>query len=103
MQHQVFSPMPIRFVIEDQRHAEPHSEHASLADAWAEPKRLSDIPWDRAPNVAPCASWRTCGRDYHIIEYEVSSEPWPLLRRISGLEIGAKAMVWGAEAPYAGA
>ena len=95
--------MPIRFIIEDQLHAEHLSEHLSLADAWAELKRLSSIPWDQAPNVAPCGSWQTCGRDYEIIEYDISSEPWRLVCRVSGLEVSANGIVWGNEAPYAGA
>jgi hypothetical protein len=92
--------MQTRFIIEDELHAEHISEHSSLADAWTELKRLSSIPWDQAPNLAPCGSWQTCGRDYQIIEYEISSEHWHLVRRISGLTVSAAETVWDSDAPY---
>jgi hypothetical protein len=50
------------FVIEDEAHADQFGEYISFEDAIAELRRLSATPWDEAPNVAPCTSWRTCGR-----------------------------------------
>jgi hypothetical protein len=88
-----------RFIIEDPLHAEFISEHLSLADAWAELKRLSDIPWDQLPNLAPCGSWQTCGRNYHIIEFEVSAQDWRMLHRISALEVSAAGIIWNEEQP----
>ncbi len=61
------------FVIENQSHAEQMGEFNSLRDAWAELGRLSVIDWDERPNVVPCPGWRTCDRDYEIIEYETSA------------------------------
>lgn len=92
--------MPSIFVIEDQKHAELIGEFALLQEAWAELDRLSVIPWGTRPNVAPCQSWHTCGRDYEILEYETSSTPWTLLRQIAGLEINAKGVAWGPDAPH---
>src|SRR5262249_28629356 len=72
----------IVFVIEDERHAEPQGEFASLDAAVAELHRRAALPWDEEPNVAPCTGWRTCGRTYEVIEYDNSARPWKELRRI---------------------
>ena len=88
--------MDLRYFIEDELHAEMRSEHATLQDAVAELERLARVPWDVDPNTAPCQSWRTCGRRYEIIEYDTSSEPWRLLRRLPALEISAAGAVWNA-------
>ncbi len=63
------------FVIEDEAHAEWFGEFPTLEAATAELRRLKELPWDEAPNVAPCTSWRTCGRTYEVVEYDTSSEP----------------------------
>lgn len=91
--------MPRTFVVEDQSHAEPVGEFNTIAEAWAELNRLSLVPWDEPPNVAPCQSWRTCGREYEIIEYETSALPWIEMKRYAGLEISAKGVAWGPDAP----
>jgi hypothetical protein len=59
------------FVIEDEIHAEHHGHFGD-----AELRRRAKIPWDEAPNVAPCMSWPTCERDYVILEFDDSSTPW---------------------------
>lgn len=97
------SAMTKIFVIEDRDHAELLGEFATLGDAWTELRRLSAIPWDKQPNVAPCQSWQTCGRDYEIVEYETTSDPWILVKRYSGLEVSAGGVVWGSDAPQHGA
>lgn len=61
------------FIIEDQLHASIlEGEYGTLDDALEEIRRLATVPWDRPPNVAPCSSWMTCGRDYVIVEYDDS-------------------------------
>jgi len=87
------------FVIEDQKHAEQVGVFSTLQDAWEELHRRSAIRWDAEPNIAPCRSWRTCGRDYEILEYDTSAEPWDLLRRFDGLEVSVKGIAWGPDAP----
>lgn len=82
------------FVIEDELHAEPQGEFASLDQAMAELKQWATIPWDQHPNLAPCISWRTCGRSYMVIEYDDSQLPWKELRRISVLEVSAVGIEW---------
>ena len=65
---------------------------------------LSSIAWDAHPNRAPCTSWRTCGREYHILEYDVSGESWKLLRDVPALKISSKGVAWieGFEQTWAG-
>lgn len=91
--------MPNIFVVEDQVHAESFGEFPALAEAWDELHRLSLISWNEPPNVAPCQSWQTCGREYEIIEYETATLPWTRIRCLAGLEVSAKGLVWGPEAP----
>lgn len=82
------------FVIEDDWHAEPQGEYPDVATAWAELEQRSTIPWDHAPNIAPCVSWRTCGRSYELNEYDTSVLPWGRVRQISVLEIDSKGVRW---------
>ena len=82
------------FVIEDERHAEGQGEFATFEEAVAELQRRSILPWDEAPNVAPCMSWKTCGRNYEVIEYDTSSTPWREIQRHAVLEISASGTVW---------
>ena len=82
------------FIIEDDFHAEPHGEYPTLADAVAELKRLSLIPWNEPPNQAPCTNWQTCGRTYAIIEYDTSSTPWLEINNIAGLDIRASGTIF---------
>lgn len=90
------------FVVEDTHHAELIGEYSSLADAWLELERLSAIPWNERPNVAPCMSWQSCGRSYGIIEYEKGMDSWQEIRRLVGLEISADKLSWGPDAPRHG-
>jgi hypothetical protein len=83
------------FKIEDEWHAELQAgEFASLGAAAEELRRLAEIPWDQAPNAAPCTSWRTCGRRYEVVEYDTSVEPWRQIRRLPVLEIDSKGTRW---------
>ncbi len=79
--------MNTTFLIEDSGHAEQIGEYTSLVDAWNRIIELSKIPWDEVPNIAPCSSWNTCGREYEIIEYQNDKLPWVEIRRIMALKI----------------
>jgi hypothetical protein len=70
------------WMIEDEAHAEPQGEFDSLDNALGELRRRADMPWDVAPNVAPCASWRTCGRRYGVVEFDTAESPWREIQRI---------------------
>jgi hypothetical protein len=89
--------MPTLFVIEDEAHSEQCSKHATLQEAVARLEKLAALPWNEQPNVAPCTSWRTCGRRYELVEYETSNHPWKELRRTPALEVNASGVVWDAE------
>lgn len=95
--------MPKIFVVEDQSHAEAIGEFPTLQEAWDELLRLSAIPWDATPNLAPCQSWEACGRDYEIIEYDIAGETWTLVQRYAGMEVSAAGVAWGVDAPSYGA
>jgi hypothetical protein len=84
------------FVIEDETHAEPQGEFDTRDAAIAELRRRETIPWDVAPNVAPCMSWRTCGRRYEIVEYDTSTEPWREVNRTHALDVSASGAAWSA-------
>jgi hypothetical protein len=84
------------FVIMDEIHSELQSEHETLAAAWEELQRLSRIPWDQAPNLAPCGSWETCGRTYVIREYDAENSD-VVLRSIPGFQIGSTGLIWDSE------
>ena len=82
--------MTKKFIIHDQAHAEWQGDYDSLEEL----KRRATIPWNESPNVCPCTSWRTCGRDYEIIEFDISVEPWIELRRLEILKVLAKGVIW---------
>ena len=84
------------FIIDDELHAEPQGDFASFSDALAELHRRASIPWDHAPNRAPCMSWESCGRSYEIVEYDDTQSPWQVIRRVSVLEITAAGIKWAA-------
>jgi hypothetical protein len=89
------------FLIEDEIHAEHHGQFASLDEAISELRRRATITWDQAPNAAPCTSWKTCGRDYVVVEYDDSQSPWKELRRMPVLRVSASGVEWAA--PFVGA
>jgi hypothetical protein len=66
----------------------------SFEEAVAELRRRAAIAWDAPPNQAPCTSWRTCGREYHVLEYDARSEPHRLLRDVHALDNSAKCIAW---------
>src|ERR1051325_2374464 len=82
------------FVIEDEIHCDYHGEFARFDEALAELKRRAEIPWDQDPNVAPCTSWKTCGRQYVVVEFDDSKLPSKVIRRVPVLEVGASGVKW---------
>jgi hypothetical protein len=85
------------FVVEDEAHAEPQGEFETFAEAVAELRRRAAMPWDREPNVAPCASWKTCGRRYEIVEYDTRETPRREVKRAFVLEVSALGARWERE------
>jgi hypothetical protein len=90
------------FVIDDEWHGEWIGQYASREEAHEELRRLAELPWNEAPNLCPCMSWRTCGRRYHVIEYDTSVDPWRTLRNEVLLEVSAKKTAWLSSSGSAG-
>jgi len=83
------------FIIEDERHAELlPGEYPNRDEAIQKLRQLAEIPWNQKPNCAPCASWKTCGRAYELIEYDNSEMPWQEISREPILEIDADSVRW---------
>lgn len=82
------------FVIEDEFHCEHEGKFPTFDDALLELKRLAKIPWDQAPNQAPCKSWKMCGRLYMIMKFDTSKKPWDLLDRKKILEVSHEGVRW---------
>jgi hypothetical protein len=82
------------FVIEDEMHADTFGRYATRGEAEAELRRLASLPWNEEPNVCPCTSWRTCGRRYHLIEYDTAHTPWRKLAETPALEVSATGTRW---------
>ncbi|HEX6217875.1 MAG TPA: hypothetical protein VFZ35_01205 [Sphingomicrobium sp.] len=78
-------------MIEDELHSEQIGRFDSRDEAINELRRLATLPWNEAPNQAPCTSWRTCGRNYELVECDVD---WRELRRSSVLNVSAKGVEW---------
>ena len=83
------------WVIEDELHSERIGEFPNHEAAVSELRRLVGVPWDEAPNQAPCTSWQTCGRHYELVEYDVSStRDRDERQRIPALIVSKKAVSW---------
>ena len=85
------------FIIEDQVHAEWKGRFATREEALSELKRLANIPWDQPPNLCPCTSWRTCRREYEVIEFETSGLEWKELWRGGTLALSSNGANWTGE------
>ena len=83
------------FKIEDEIHAEPQrGEFETFDQAMEELKRRANIAWDMEPNRCPCKSWKTCERQYQIIEYDDTNIPWKELEKRHILTISSKGIQW---------
>ncbi len=85
------------FILEDDFHAEYCGEFKTFEDALEELKLRSKILWDKIPNRCPCTSWKTCHRDYAIIEYDDSKTPWEELSKVFVLTISSSGVKWKKE------
>lgn len=82
-------------MIDDELHAElQKGKFETFEEAVVELKRLAEIPWNEAPNRAPCTIWKQCGRKYTIREYKNFDQPIKLLQEIPALEISASGVKW---------
>jgi hypothetical protein len=84
----------IIFLIEDEAHGEQDGLFPTRQEAIAELERRATIPWDVAPNRAPCTGWLKCGRRYEVVEYDASTLPWREISRKMMLKISAAGSSW---------
>ena len=82
------------FLIYDEIHCDHIAEFETREAALDELRRLSTLPWEHEPNRAPCKSWRTCERDYQLIEFEVIDERWRELSHVPALNISHAGVNW---------
>ena len=71
-----------------------HGDYDSFDGALAELRRLAALPWDAEPNIAPCTSWRTCGRRYGLIELNATESFPHEVRRAHVLDVSAEGVKW---------
>jgi len=90
--------MKKNFIINDNIHCEIWDGFETFTQALEEIQRRCSIPWDQTPNVAPCRSWKTCGRQYSIHEY-LASDPSELVNSTYICEIRASGTTWYIEEP----
>jgi hypothetical protein len=83
-------------LIQDDRHSElQKTEYASFQEAIDELKRRTRIPSTEPPNRAPCASWRKCGREYALREFEkCDPPPWRSLRYAFVVKVSPDGVAW---------
>ena len=82
------------FVIMDDLHAELHGEFGSREEALAELSLRADLPWDQPPNQCPCTTWRTCERQYVLVDVDTSNGGWTERSRESALTVSATGSRW---------
>lgn len=82
------------FAIEDEMHSEVLGEYPTFDEALGEVKKISSIPWGEGLNRSPCQSWKTCVRNYFIIEYDTSTLPWSTLKQTPVLEVSENGVKW---------
>lgn len=86
--------MSIWYCVEDELHSEDLGDFPSRDEALAEIGRRVAEPWNGPDNIAPCISWRTCGRNYTIVRYDDSTMPWSELSREFVAKISAAGVSW---------
>ena len=74
------------FVVEDDFHAELMGKFSSKEEARELLERLRANP-SALENRAPCTSWKTCSRQYYLLEYEDSQTPWAKLSSEPAFEV----------------
>ncbi len=82
-----------KFIIEEEGHAEFIGEFETFEKAITELRRISKIPWNESPNISPCSN-PNCGRDYMLIEYEVSDNHWEVIKSDFVLSVGPYLVAW---------
>jgi hypothetical protein len=82
------------FIIEDERHGEWMGDYGTRDEAIAKLRYLSKVPWNEAPNIAPCASWESWGRRYELVEIDLAAVPSRELHRQAVLNVSSGCVEW---------
>jgi hypothetical protein len=83
--------------IDDAIHCERLFECERFDEAVAELRYLASVPWDHAPNRAPCKGWRKCGREYELRDVDDTETPWKTLRRVTVLKLSRHGVRWSGD------
>ena len=85
----------MKYIIEDEFHCEYIWEFDILEDAISELKKLSVTKWMEWRNRPPCTSWKTCVRDYLLMEFsDTTKSPWKQERRENIFSINENGIKW---------
>ena len=79
----------IKFVLEDDIHAEYIAEFDTFDSALKKAEELAALPWDDEQNKCPCSSWKTCERQYDIVEFQVIGDNWGEINRTEVFKISS--------------
>jgi len=82
------------YIIEDQIHCEWIWKYNSISDATSELQRLLKLPWNKDKNLAPCMSYKTCGREYELIEYNIKWDIWDEVSRYPIFDIKSSGIIF---------
>jgi hypothetical protein len=80
-----------RYEIEDPPHGEVHGTFDELRLAEEEIGRISQVPYGIDPNQPPSAY---PAREWHIIEYAMTSGRWVEVRRKAVLDVAPSGLIW---------
>jgi len=85
----------VRFELGDDLDDETQGHFGSRNEAIAEAARLAALPWNQPRNLAPCASWESCGRNYEVVEFDTAGEvAWFFLGVTPVVGIGRDGVRW---------
>ena len=82
----------MRYIVNDDLHDDLYLPYPTIEAAMVEIRRRVALPWDHDDNQAPCASWKTCERQYSIYEYD--EETGDECRRLHICTICADGLFW---------
>ena len=74
------------FIVEDEFHADWVARFSTRLAAAEFLDHLRMDP-EAVENRAPCGNWMTCKRQYHLLEFEDSAEPWTLTKSEPQFEV----------------
>ena len=71
-----------------------HARPTSTNDRPLRRRGATDMRLIKPPNLAPCASWKTCGRRYDLVEYDAAATSWREIHRAPAFQVSARGIAW---------